>query len=326
MSVYEDLQEQLDEVHLYDGYFMCLCPKHDDHRPSMLVSETNQRFHCMSASCGFNGTLDYLLHYLTGKPYIPKLHVRVPVVLPQWRSWVERFGDEAGIAAAGHGLAMRNKELQSFFVKRKINAFMEEGMFGWMDGWHLFPVLNEQGQVIDIVCRGTKGTAKYVLLKKEEERTLPPLYVPNWERVLASDVCYVVYGIIDSWALESIGLPVVTGTTGKSLHADLLRPLKKEFIIVPDFKEDKDAWRLKVELGYPSEVKLLRYPYATKDPDEIRTKIGADALYQLLGVEHGNNISGSESGSGEEQVMAGHFGDRAGAGSGGTYPEQPAHS
>ncbi len=306
MSAYEDLQEQLDEVHVYDEYFMCLCPKHDDHRPSMMVSNTHQRFFCMSASCGFNGTLEYLQHYLTGKPYTPKLHVKIPVVLPQWRSWIERFGDEAGIAAAAHGLLMRNKELQAFFQKRQIGAFMEDGMFGWLEGWHLFPVFNQEHQVIDIVCRGTKGSTKYVLLKKPEERTTPPLYVPNWERVLVSDVCYVVYGIIDSWALESLGLPVVTGTTGKSLHAELLRPLKKDWIIVPDFKEDKDAWRLKVELGYPSEVKLLRYPFGTKDPDEIRTKVGSDALFNLLGVEHGHGTAGSEFGRGAEQIVAGH--------------------
>ncbi len=302
MSVYEDLQEQLDEVHTYDDYFMCLCPKHDDHRPSMMVSNTHQRFFCMSASCGFNGTLDYLMHYLTGRPYQPKLHIKTPVVLPQWRSWIERFGDETGIAAAAHGLVLRNKELQIFFEKRKILPFMKEGMFGWLEGWHLFPVLDWEHKVIDIVCRGTKGTSKYVLLKKPEERTIPPIYVPNWERVLASDVCYVVYGIIDSWALEAIGLPVVTGTTGKALHADLLRPLQKEWIIVPDAREEKDAWRLKVELGWPSEVKELRYPYGTKDPDEIRTKVGAEALYQLLGVEHGT--TGSEVGRGASPIVA----------------------
>lgn len=305
MTTYEDLQEQLDEVHIYNGYFMCLCPKHDDHRPSMIVSDTRQRFYCMSPICGFNGTLDYLLHFLTGRPYQPKLHIKTPVVLPQWRNWTERLGDEAGIAAAAHGLAMRNKELQAYFKKRQIDQFMEQGMFGWLEGWHLFPVLNAQRQVIDIVCRGTKGGTKYVLLKKQEERKLPPLYVPNWERVLASDVCYVVYGIIDSWALESIGLPVVTGTTGKSLHADLLKPLNKSWIIVPDFREEKDAWRLKVELGWPSEVKELRYPYATKDPDEIRTKIGPAVLSQLLGVEYGHSgTEGSGTGRGPSPIVA----------------------
>ncbi len=302
MSAYEDLQEVLDVDHVYDGYFMCLCPKHDDHRPSMIVSDTRQRFHCMSPICGWSGTLDYLLHYMTGKHIEPKIHIETPVVLPQWRKWVENYGDQAGIAAAAHGLAMRNPELQAYFKKRQIDQFMEQGMFGWLNGWHLFPVFNTERQVIDIVCRGTKGSAKYVLLKKPEGRDITPLYVPNWERVIASKVCYVVYGIIDSWALEDIGLPVVTGTTGKNLHADLLRPLEKEWIIVPDFQEEKDAWRLKVELGWPSEVKELRYPYRMKDPDNIRTMAGRHELSRLLGVEHGN--SGSEVGRGASPIVA----------------------
>lgn len=282
MSLYDDLQEQLDEVHRYDSYFMALCPKHGDQRPSLLVSESRQRFHCLA--CGFSGSLEYLTHWLTGQSHSPTIRIRPINILPQWKRWAERLGDEEQIAAAAHGLLVRNPELQTFFKHRQIEQFIEQGMFGWLDGWISFPVLDRQRKVIDIVVRGykNKGGTKYVLLKKPEGRASPPLYVPNWKRVLENDTVYVVYGIIDSWALESIGLPVVTGTTGKSLHADLLLPLHKRWLIVPDRGEESDAWRLRSELGYPSEVRELNFPYPCKDPDDIRTKVGSLALSNLL--------------------------------------------
>ena len=110
----------------------------------------------------------------------------------------------------------------------------------------------------------------------------PLLYVPNWGRVVASETVYVVYGIIDAISLELIGLPVVTGITGKSLSAETLKPLGKQFIIVPDEYEDMEAHLLANSLGWKARVKRLVYPEGVKDPDGIRTHFGNDFLLGAL--------------------------------------------
>lgn len=284
-ELYEELQEMLDQVRTYDGYFMALCPFHDDSVPSFMVHEDG--YYCKS--CKASGKLPYLAKYLGKKVVELKPHLPTVTVLPQWRKWIEKYETIENIARAGHGWIDRHGYLGSFFKNRKIEQYVDKGMFGWLDWWNLFPVFDQEHKVIDIVVRGekSKGNTKYVLLKKQEERTVPPLYVPDWEMVLASKVVYVVYGIIDSWALHSLGLPVVTGTTGQSLSAKLLIPLNKHWIIVPDRKEEAAAWKLKTELGYPSKVLELDWPFPCKDPDEVRVKEGPQVLYNLLGVNNG---------------------------------------
>lgn len=281
-EIYEALQEQLDDVHLYDGYFMALCPFHDDSKPSFMVHEDG--YYCKS--CRASGKLEYLEKYLGHKVIEIKPRFKSAPVLPQWRKWMEQYESIEEIARTAHGLIQRHGYLGSFFVRRGISQFIDKGMFGWLDWWNLFPVFDQEHNVIDIVVRGekSKGGTKYVLLKKQEERVTPPLYVPDWEQVLAEKIVYVVYGIIDAWALHSIGLPVVTGTTGQSLSAKLLAPLNKHWIIVPDRKEEESAWKLKVQLGYPAEVRELDWPYPCKDPDEVRMKYGHTALIRLLGI------------------------------------------
>lgn len=292
---YESLQEQI-AVHTYDGYFMAYCPFHEarvghpDNRPSFTVSDTYQWFKCKS--CGASGTLEYLEKYLNGGALFDPTTGRMPErkypVLPRWHKWIDKYDNVETIAKTAHKLYLENQEFHSFFVKRGIDHLGNQGMFGWLDWWNLFPVRDQRGRVIDIVVRGDKGKGdtKYVLLKKSDEHTDPPLYVPDWERFMMARTIYVPYGIIDSWALYDIGLPTATGTTGKSLNAKLLRKYKKNWVIVPDHGEEVDAWKLKMELGSTAKVMELDYPLHTKDPDEIRMKFGRDTLIKLLGVQN----------------------------------------
>lgn len=291
--IYESLKERL-AVHIYDQYFMALCPFHEsrvghaDNRPSFMVSDNYDYFKCKS--CGASGKLEYLQRYIDGQEYDPTMGrapERVYPVLPKWRKWLDKYGSIENVSKAAHKLYQENPEFHSFFIRRDIDHYGEIGMFGWLDWWNLFPVKDQRGKVIDIVLRADKGKGdtKYVLLKKSEEHTDPPLYVPDWERFMMARTIYVPYGIIDAWALYDIGLPSATGTTGKSLNARLLRRYGKNWIIVPDHGEEEEAWKLKIELGSTAKVKELDYPIHTKDPDNIRTKAGRDTLIKLLGVQ-----------------------------------------
>jgi len=67
----------------------------------------------------------------------------------------------------------------------------------------------------------------------------------------------------DSISLHLAGLPVVTGVTGKSLHPDLSKPLRKRFIILPDEGEG-EAIQLANKLGWRASVRKIEYPDGTK--------------------------------------------------------------
>lgn len=275
MALYDQLQERLDG-HIYNNYFAARCVFHDDSNPSMFVYEDGY-FTCKS--CGAKGSLAKLNKHLGGKSVNTKSHSNT--VLPRWRKWEESFGDITGIAKHAHLSLKRYPQWMFYFKQRKIEQFVEQGFLGFIDGWATFPVFDQSHKVQNIVVRHTKNTGTRYAIKPVEDKH-PLLYVPNWGRVVASEIIYVVYGIIDAISLELIGLPVVTGITGKSLSAELLKPLGKRFVIVPDEYEEKDARLLANSLGWRAKVKCLHYEDGVKDPDGIRTHFGNEYLLGAL--------------------------------------------
>ena len=166
-----------------------------------MVSENYDFFKCKS--CGARGNLDYLQRYMDGQEYDPlgRIPEKVYPVLPKWRKWIDKYGSIENIAKAAHKLYLENPEFHSFFIRRGIDHYGEQGMFGWMDWWNVFPVRDQRGKVIDIVLRADKGKGdtKYVLMKKSDEHTVPPVYVPDWERFMMARTIYVPYGIINDY-------------------------------------------------------------------------------------------------------------------------------
>lgn len=280
MTLYETLLEKLGGTEYHD-YFMACCVFHSDSNPSMMVHEDG--FKCLT--CGESGGLKYLAKkVLHGKiDETVKIKKSARPILPAWKTWERKWDDLEGIVEHGHRMLMKMTSYQLYFKKRKIFKFAKQGQFGFINNWCLFPIFDEQENIVDIVVRSPKKKAgvRYVLFPNPDRDT-PYLYCPDWLAVQKSSVIYVVYGIIDSWALYSIGLPVITGTSGKSLNPERLRELDKEFIIVPDKNEEKEAIQLANALGWRGDVKLLNYPDGCKDPDDIRRNLGEDELKERI--------------------------------------------
>ena len=281
MSLYEELQERLESVVEYDGYFMALCPFHADHRPSLRVQR--KYFDCMAASCGKTGTLKYLASQLSRVNLLGKIYTSSRPVLPKWRKWERMYGDINGIAQAAHDNLFKFTDYQTYFKKRKIDQFIKQGLFGCISGWITFPIFDKDQRIIDIVCRAWRGKkdTKYVL-RPNDKRESPYLYCPNWRRVNESDNLYVVFGMVDAWAMEALGFPSVTGTAGKSINPELIKELRKRTQIIPDMHEEKDAYKLEFALGWRASVITLPYPEGTKDPDGIRMQYGDGRLKTLI--------------------------------------------
>lgn len=277
MTLQQQLAEKLHNVRWASNYFYCLCPKHDDRRNSMLIWP--DYFKCYG--CGFQGPLERLEGWLSLAPLKPKSYVQKLAVLPKWRDWINRYDDLNGIAHVAHKRALKNP---GYFTRtREIGEFMEMGMFGLLDGWALFPVFDADRNVIDIVVRGIRNGAKYVVMPRDE-KVPRPLYIPNMDRTLKNDHLYVVFGIITAWALEAIGEPVVTGITGKSINPDLFNGFRVPITIIPDWNEEREALKLASELGWRGNVKLINWDDECEDIDDVRRKYGNHKLKELIGV------------------------------------------
>ena len=147
--IYNSLLERL-EGRLYQTYFSCFCPFEEHKSPALLVYEDG--YVCLS--CHKTGTLKFLDKTI-GSHFSPTQRSdTVSRVLPQWRRWEQKYDDLEGIVDYAHQSLKRYPQFQTYFKKRKIHEYIDKGMFGYIDGWILFPVYNVDGKrIVDIVVR-----------------------------------------------------------------------------------------------------------------------------------------------------------------------------
>jgi len=263
-----------------ERYFSAYCPFDTHQKPALLCYDDG--WVCLS--CGTSGSLKYLQDFLSRGTIRVSRKSSLKPVLPRWRKWQQRYGDIHEIAENAHRIA-KEYNMRDYFKQRQIDQFFDVGMFGRLDGWLTFPVFDQEHDIVDIVVRAGKGKpdegAKYVIAPQDENNERP-LYVPNWERVLMSDVLYVVFGVITAWSLEAVELPVVTGITGKAFNAELLQDFHKTIIVIPDYDEEEAGAKLVNELGLRGRLKLVDYPDTMSDLDDVRVKLGNKTLLELI--------------------------------------------
>ena len=289
MSIYNDILEILPEYSSYDGYVATWCPFDEHKSMALFIYEDGDkldgegRYFCVS--CNKGGTHKYLWKFLTGNTVavIPGAK-KSRKFLPAWKRWEERYGSiEALVQKAHDNVTIHPATHAWYIIKRDLMPVYEKCMLGYMDEWLILPILDPQGKVLDVIARDSKGRSKYVIHSNDEDT--PLLYVPNWARVMASKTIYIVYGLIDALALEMCQLPVITGSTGKSLSNKRLIQLNKRYVIIPDRGEDEAARKLAKSLG--NFTHIIRLPWSelgdeVKDPDSLRMKYGLEYLKNTL--------------------------------------------
>ena len=274
MSLYQQLKERL-QGRSYTGYFSSVCPFHNDHSPSMLVFGGG-RFLCLT--CRTTGTHQFLANRLK---IIHTPIIKNSNILPRWKSWESQWGDLYGIVSHAHEMLSFYPQYMGYYRTRKLDKFVNVGNFGMLDEWAVFPVYDKSGQLVDTIVRSTggKGDTRYVVHPSDGTR---PLYSPNWKRVLENDTVFIVFGILDTWALEDIELPCITSLSGKSVNLESIKVLNKRGVFVPDDGEVAEAHMYANALGWKYKVRSVQYPDGCKDPDEIRRHFGSELLKTLL--------------------------------------------
>lgn len=278
MSLYNSLLERM-EGRSYGHYFSTYCPWDTHKTPALLVFQDGM-VKCLSCNrIWSHEQLNKKIGYHFIPTNIPESNYRL---LPKWRSWEEKYGSLESIVEYAHQSIKKHSRLQTYLKERRIYDFLDEGSLGYLDNWITFPVFDKQHRLVDIVVRSVQRDTDVRYVVHPNSSSTHPIYVPSWERLSSSGIVYVVYGIIDAISLHLAGFPSLTGVTGKSLSFELLKPLGKKLIIIPDKGEESDAHKLANRLGWRAKVKSISWPENTKDVDEIRRKYGDQVLSSCL--------------------------------------------
>lgn len=260
----DDLLEALDGARRYEHYIASLCPFHDDHRPSFLVYE--DWYKCLS--CDAHGKTSTLLDKIKGNPPKPQLS--------SWHnpftSWLKDHSLDKIMTSAWRFL--KDNPCYGNYLKNRgipIETQIELGL-GWRDGWHTFPIINEESSLCGAVIRCGEGLelpSKYVIPSGQSPNLL---YVPNWDIINRHTEIYCVFGILDTISLWLYKIPSFSTTSGKRLNPEALDGLRKRIIFLPDKGEESDALKVASKLGWRGAVPKMYWPDDSKDINDLLVK------------------------------------------------------
>lgn len=286
----EELAEGLKNVQWHRNYISACCVWHDDSNPSMLVYDDGY-FKCLS--CGVYGNHQKLQRKLQGK--IVSKAIEQKSAFPPWQSWLKKYTTYEDAAQQAYNNARNFPALLSYLKQRRLDNFIKQGRFGWLDGWLSFPVFDEDDNFIDWVVRShpsKKTDIKYAIRPRKNRTTDNHLYCPDWNFLNESQEIYFPFGLLDAWSIFAAGLPSITGITGQLVNPELLCDIRKTIYIIPDRDELQGAMRLQEQLGWRGRVLRLDYPDECKDSNDIHIGHGVNSLREMIEeTKHGAGLA-----------------------------------
>ena len=243
--------------HRYERYVAAHCIFHDDHKPSLFIYD--DRYFC--ASCGARGTTKSLLKRLGT---IPEriLAGTTRISRNPFTRWIEQFGSIQNVCNQA-------KRQSAYLVERGIPKEVQRTLkIGILEDWIIFPITNHFEEIIGAVARRGKenpSKSKYILPRGQSPQLL---YVPSWKAVKEHREVFVTFGIIDALTLFILGKAACSTTTGQHINVEAFSGFKGKLIFIPDELEEKSAYDISCKLGLRGSVKVLPYPYGTKDCNE----------------------------------------------------------
>jgi hypothetical protein len=285
--LYNTLQEKLEGVHSFEGYFTAICPYHQSEpvRASLFVYLDGHDFKCKS--CEKYGSLEFLNATVSGTKLPTRTLDTVSSSKVPFFKWLKKYGSYEEAANVAHRTALDNPYLVDYLEKRKVGKFIEQGHFGYIDGYFSFPVYSPEGEFVDWVVRTHPRKAnvdsKYAV-RPHAKGEPPHLYSPSWDRVARLSEVMVPYGLLDAWTLHAAGYAVITTITGQQVNTAMFADIRKKLWIIPDTGEEKSAFKVKSELGWRGGVLLPDYPEGEKDLNGVHMKYGINKVVELIGL------------------------------------------
>ena len=261
----------------YGNYLTCNCLFHEEQNPSMFIYADSYR--CLS--CGAHGKTTKLLLMLEGKSVRPSKKALTPHL---WRYMGEGV-DIEDVAIEAHHRLKQSQDTGYYLKQRGIWSEFHRLMYGYLDGWFIFPVFDDQKAIIGLVARaGAIAEKNYNMRYMIPPGQKPQLYVPDWKMVKDAPYLCLTYGIIDAISLCIAGIPAISGTTGHVVPVELFAKLRKKIYIIPDGdgKDWEVSAKLATELSWRGKILTLDYPEGTKDCNDVYIRNGLESLSTLV--------------------------------------------
>jgi len=274
----EDMAERLNKVSWHSNYFSACCPFHDDSHASLICYDDGY-FKCLA--CGVYGNHQKLERKLRGEIRPQKAEHQAT---PPWLSWEKKYGSYENAAIQAYNNGKNFPALLSYIKQRKLDNFIKQGKFGWLDNWFSFPVFDADGDMIDWIVRAhpKKQTEIRYAIRPRKNRNDNHLYCPDWNFLAKSQEIYFPFGLLDAWSIFACELPAMTGITGQLINPELLSDIRKRIYIIPDKGEGQGARRLQQQLDWRGIVLCLNYPDDCKDSNDILRLHGVNILKELI--------------------------------------------
>lgn len=243
----------------YERYVMARCIFHDDQKPSLFIFP--DRYFC--AACQARGTTESLVRQLNLFP--ERISVTTTRISANpFTRWLSQLGSIYKICNFA-------KQKQSLYLEeRGIPRDIQKSLgIGILENWIVFPIYDHYGDIVGAVARrgqGNVGGSKYILPAGQKSELL---YVPSWSSIREQSELFVTFGIIDAISLYILGKASASTTTGQHINVDAFSGIHKKITFIPDELEEKSAYQLASKLGLRGSVKILDYPYGTKDPADL---------------------------------------------------------
>lgn len=272
MSYLEDIYAQDHTAQRYENYLMLYCPEHHGTRRSLAVYE--DYFICWS--CGYQGHPKKLLNKLSrGIIVVPESVQEDRKFYNPWTGWL-RDSSLPEVCKGAYQTLRDKPELHYYLEKRGIPR--EESLklrLGYKDSHYIFPCIGKDSKLLGAVARASDSietSSKYVTPSKKYQNNAELLYVPSWSLVEASETVYVTFGIISCLSIYLLGLAAVSTLTGKKVHPELFRDIRKPLIVIGDWKEEKESMKLANELDWRGKYLKLPYHDDILDPNDMFLK------------------------------------------------------
>lgn len=270
---FSELEEVLDNPHVYGGYLVSLCPFHSERRPSFFVYP--DWYKCLS--CGAQGPTNQLLKRLG------KIERIISVRAKEYYGSSNPFSGWLRDKTLRQTLKMgwetinNNPGMGNYIVKdRGIDEPYRKLLgIGYLDDWYTIPIRNQRGTIISAIARKGRdnpATSKYVLPYGTDPHLL---YFPNLNRVKRAEYLLITFGILDAVVLAMLGEPAASTISGKRLSNLSVARFRIPIMLIPDQHEEIDGLSILPELGWrgvmPSSLRL-DWPDGCKDINEIWVK------------------------------------------------------
>lgn len=282
----DDLIHLLSNVSKYEGYYLALCPYHDDNNPSLLVGNDGW-FKCLA--CGERGTNDKLYKRI----YTGKFADLSETISDKFLGFTPAVGrspqDYIQFVRQSRQDLDETPDIQNYWLLRGISredcALFHLGIH--QGAWASVPMYDRNmDQPLRITLRAFHHTLLDGGIRYWNSPGKPILFVPRWNLVRAKSKIAVCYGIIDALACNALGYACVTPSSGKdSLKIKWLKELgAKEYYFIPDMGEERTAIKHIRQTG--SRASLLKLPYlehGCSDPADYFQAGKQEVLREILG-------------------------------------------